>query len=236
MQLYTIYEKLVNSLVQFPKPGKPNRLMLDFIETFAADFELVGGAETEWRGFIEVLNRAALKTFNSPCVTRHLFLALFQLGDYEEAEQALRSYLYLSGLESKAMLDARDMTPALATDASGYNTPIPNPNESDEHPEETPSRSQEVESTRDKLSVLTTAVKMYCTELSKGSEAVYVAELALRVYDKEIVKQEHQPEDAIQLRSTVYRAAGIAYGFLATQSKSDVFPISFRELNRQCSI
>lgn len=223
MQLYTVYEKLINNLVQFPKPGKPNRLMLDFINKFAADFELVEGSETEWRGFIDVLNRAALKTFNSPCITRHLFLALFQLGDYEEAEHALRSYLYLAGLESKSMLDTRGMTPALAMDAYGLSTPIPNPNEFEEHSDETPSRSQEVESTEEKLSVLTVAVKMFCTELLKGSEAVYVAELAKRVYDKEILNQEHTPENATQLRSSVCRTLGIAYGFLATQGELYIF-------------
>jgi hypothetical protein len=226
MQLHTIYEKLVYSLVSFPKSGQSSTLVLDFVNRLAADFELIGGSEVEKRGYVEALNRASLKTFNSPCVTRHLFHALVQLGDYEEAEHALRTYLYLVGLESKAILDARSTTSALASDAFGFNTPVPNADEAEElaireqaKMTDGPQRSLEIESIENKVVVLITAVRMYCQELEKGTEAVYMAEIAEHLYTTELTNKDQHDESFILLGAQVYRTLGAAFGFLAGQSK-----------------
>ncbi|KAI8971935.1 hypothetical protein BDF20DRAFT_709137 [Mycotypha africana] len=195
------------------------------INELAADFELINASETELRGFIDVLNRASTKTFNSPCVTRHLFHALVQLGDYEEAELALRTYLYLVGLESKALLDGRSMTPALATDALGYNIPVPSSDIKEEisflkeaHKSDGPQRSEEQETAESKIKVLITAVHMYCKELCKGSEAVYVAELAADVYTTEVASRKEQSTQFEKVGVEVFRSLGVAFGFLGSQT------------------
>ncbi|KAI8076712.1 uncharacterized protein B0P05DRAFT_545559 [Gilbertella persicaria] len=219
IQLHTVYEKLVYTIVQFPRSGESSSLVVRFVNKLAEDFALVGGSETEKRGYLEALNRASLKTFNSPCITRHLFHALISLGDYEEAEHALRTYLYLIGLESKALLEERSSTAALASDSFGYSTPVPTANREEEFKlvehalkADGPERSKEVETVKDQISVIAAAVKMYCQELSKGAEAVYVAELAELVY-------KHVFDDSQKiLGAQVYRILGIALGFLATQT------------------
>lgn len=225
MQLHTIYEKLVYSLASFPKSGQNSTLVLDFVNRLAADFELMGGSEVEQRGYIETLNRASLKTFNSPSVTRHLFHALVQLGDFEEAEHALRTYLYLVGLESKAILDARSTTSALASDTLGFNTPVPSPDELEEltiseqaKKTDGPQRSLEKENVENKVKVLIAAVRMYIQELSKGAEAVYMAEMAERVYTTELTSKDQHDGLASLLGAQVYRTLGAAVGFLAGQS------------------
>jgi hypothetical protein len=219
MQLHTVYEKLVYSITQFPKSGQTNSLVLEFVNCLASDFEVVGGTEAEKRGFVEALNRASEKTFNSPCVSRHLFHALVNLGDYEQAEHALRTYLYLVGLESKALVDSRSITPALASDSFGFNTPVPSANEvenlavaekhSDVGP---PQKTQEIESTENKIHVLVVAVKMYCEDLCKGADAVAVAEMAEQVYT--------QATNLSLNGAEVYRTLGVAFGFLASQSNN----------------
>jgi hypothetical protein len=217
--LHTIYEKLVYSVTHFPRSGQTNTVILDFVNQLAADFQLIFSSETEKRGYVEALNRASTKTFNSPCVTRHLFHALVSLGDYEEAQHALRTYLYLVGLESKSLLDARTTTFALASDNFGFNIPVPSADEVEElavaeqsKKLDGPRRSEEVETAENKISVLAVAVKMYCQELSRGADAVTVAELAERVYNIETEKDE-------KLVAQIYRMLGASFGFLASQSK-----------------
>lgn len=226
MQLHTVYEKLVYSLAHFPRSGQTNALVLDFVDRLAEDFEIVGGSETEKRGYVEALNRASMKTFNSPCITRHLFHALVQLGDYEEAEHALRTYLYLVGLESKAMVESRSITAALASDSFGYNTPVPSADEIEElaiaenlKKSDGPQRSEEVETFDNKIKLLIIAVEMYCKELYKGSAAVNMAEMAEQLYSKEMASSDQHDEHFIQTGALIYRTLGVAFGFLASQSK-----------------
>ncbi|KAI8340377.1 hypothetical protein EDC96DRAFT_449880 [Choanephora cucurbitarum] len=223
IQLYTIYEKLVYTLTQFPRSGESSSLVLNFVNRFAKDFALIGGSETEKRGYLEALNRAHLKTFNSPCITRHVFHGLISLGDYQEAEHALHTYLYLVGLESKALFDAKSDTPALASDSFGYSTPVPHADGQNEveHLEQAlksdgPEKSSEEESAIDQVGVITAGVKMYCQELSKGAEAVRIAELSEMIYKRAC--NEKVAEGLNVLGAEVYHTLGIALGFLASQT------------------
>ncbi|KAL9548882.1 hypothetical protein PS6_006365 [Mucor atramentarius] len=225
MQLHTVYEKLVYSITHFPRSGQTNALVLDFVDRLAEDFAIVGGSETEKRGYVEALNRASMKTFNSPCVTRHLFHALVQLGDYEEAEHALRTYLYLVDLESKALVESRSTTAALASDSFGYNTPVPSADEVEElaiaesmKKSDGPQRSEEVETLDNKIKLLVTAVRMYCKELCKGSDAVNMAEMAEQIYSKEMASSDQHDDHFIETGAVVYRTLGAAFGFLASQT------------------
>ncbi|KAI8643027.1 hypothetical protein BD408DRAFT_415460 [Parasitella parasitica] len=225
MQLHTVYEKLVYSLAHFPRSGQMNTLVLDFVNSLAEDFEIVGGSETEKRGYVEALNRASMKTFNSPCITRHLFHALVQLGDYEQAEHALRTYLYLVGLESKALVESRSTTAALASDSFGYNTPVPDADEVEElaiaeelKKSDGPQRSEEVEAFDSKIKLLVTAVEMYCKELCKGPDAVNMAEMAEQLYSKEMAASDQHDAHFVETGALIYRTLGAAFGFLASQT------------------
>ncbi|KAI7906808.1 uncharacterized protein BX663DRAFT_548947 [Cokeromyces recurvatus] len=233
MQLHTTYEKLVYAIAYFPRSGQLNSLVLDFVNRLAEDLEIVGSSESEIRGFIEVLNRAALRTFNSPCIMRHLFHSLYQLGDYEEAQHALHTYLYLVGLESKALIDMKSTTNAVASDAFGYLTPVPITDEKEELALEKgakkldgPERSQEKESIQDQINVLLAAVKMYSQELLKGPDAVHMAELAEHVYS---AANHEEDTEFIQLGAQIYLALGVAFGFLANQTVESDYRPKFHE-------
>jgi hypothetical protein len=52
--LYAIYEKLVYSLVSFPKSGMVNQMVLDMVDRFAEDMELIGNSPSDLQNYIDV--------------------------------------------------------------------------------------------------------------------------------------------------------------------------------------
>ncbi|KAI8374556.1 uncharacterized protein BYT42DRAFT_594592 [Radiomyces spectabilis] len=232
VQLHTIYEKMLFSQTSFPRAGELNDLMNEYVDQLANDFEVIGLTTQDLWGFVEVLDRAAQKTFNSPRITRHLFHALVRLGEYEEACHALHSYMYLVGLTSQAWEESRLNSEALATDTQGRSIPIPNINEDvdeitdqgtteeGEPPHSIASmRSPEKEAPQDTIRVLLTAVKMYCKELRQGVQAVEIAEIARSIMKKLPKKDaQHTEESWNTLSAQVYRAVGVAYSLLACQT------------------
>ncbi|KAI8341225.1 hypothetical protein BC941DRAFT_203015 [Chlamydoabsidia padenii] len=123
--LYAMYEKLVYSLVSFPKSGMVNQMVLDMVDRFAEDMELTGNSSSDLHNFIEILNRATQRTFNSSRITRHLFNTLVRLGDFKEAEHALSSYLYLVGLQSQVTKETHGWGDAITIDKHGRASTIP---------------------------------------------------------------------------------------------------------------
>ncbi|KAI8890508.1 TPR-like protein [Backusella circina FSU 941] len=220
MQLYTTYEKLIYVNAQFPRSGQHSQEVLEFVNKLACDFEMINStSEQEIRGYIEALNRAAAKTFNSPCVTRHLFMGLMRLGDFEEAEYALHAYLYLTGLESMEE-DSRHSVPALASDHFGCFTPMP-PLQEHHHVDDakkSPPKSEERETLENKVKVLVTAVGMYCKYLCKGTDAVRMAQLAKDVYHEDTIKALTPSDKHLLLGAEIYRVLGAATSFLASQT------------------
>ncbi|KAI8085700.1 hypothetical protein BDF21DRAFT_437777 [Thamnidium elegans] len=232
-QLHTIYEKMLYLQVPLPKAGEVNTRVLDFVDQFASDFELIGTTAHDLRGFVEALDRASQRTFNSPLITRHLFSALVRLGEYEEAEQALHSYLYLVGLVSYGWKETRHDGQALATDKNGLNMPVPKPrpeiedNESSDNAESYHQLTKEIsgisdiknsekEHVSDTLHVLITAIKMYCNDLGRGVDAVEMAEIAKELYQKQ--PRRDRTSNLLEVGAFVYRATGIAYGSLGCQT------------------
>ncbi|KAI9480344.1 MAG: hypothetical protein EXX96DRAFT_562241 [Benjaminiella poitrasii] len=231
-QLHTIYEKMLYTVTPLPKAGQVNTHVLEFIDQFAKDFELIGTTAYDLRGFVEVLDRASQKTFNSPLITRHLFLALVRLGEFEEAEHALHSYLYLVGLATHGWKETRQESQALVTDARGVNMPVPISRPDVETAEDSEQilpvkresilgdiseiKSTEKEEVEDTLHVLVTAVKMYCNELSRSVDAVEVAEIAKELYQKQNPRM--RKTVLLDIGASVYRALGAAYGFLGRQT------------------
>lgn len=230
-QLHTIYEKMLYLQVPLPRAGEVNTRVLDFVDQFANDFELIGTTAHDLRGFVEALDRASQRTFNSPLITRHLFLALVRLGEYEEAEQALHAYLYLVGLVSYGWKETHGDGQALATDKNGLNMPVPKsrPEIEDDQGEDAPYHSlkreisgisdiknSEKEDVSDTLNVIITAIKMYCNDLCRGVDAVEMAEIAKELYQKQ---SRSEREGILEMGALVYRATGIAYGSLGCQSE-----------------
>lgn len=229
-QLHTIYEKMLYLEVPLPRAGEVNTRVLDFVDQFANDFELIGTTAHDLRGFVEALDRASQRTFNSPLITRHLFRALVRLGEYDEAEHALHAYLYLVGLVSHGWKETYRDGQALATDKAGLNMAVPKPRPEIEDIDESELTvpvgeisnladiiKSEKESIADTLDVLVTAVKMYCKDLSRGVDAVEMAEIAKELYQKQT--RTERTNNLLETGAHVYRATGIAYGLLGCQSK-----------------
>lgn len=235
-QLHTIYEKMLYLETPLPRAGEVNTRVLEFVDQFASDFELIGTTAQDLRGFVEALDRASQRTFNSPLITRHLFRALVRLGEYDEAEHALQSYLYLVGLVSHGWKETHKDGQALATDASGLNMVVPTPRpdsfEDSDDDSDTESdddglvnreigdiadiKNSEKESALDTLETLLIAVKMYCNDLCRGVDAVEMAEMAREHYQKQ--KREERATTLSNMGAQVYRACGIAFGYLGRQT------------------
>ncbi|KAI7888918.1 uncharacterized protein EV154DRAFT_539120 [Mucor mucedo] len=224
-QLHTIYEKMLYLEVPLPRAGEVNTRVLDFVDQFASDFELIGTTSYDLRGFVEALDRASQRTFNSPLITRHLFRALVRLGEYDEAEHALHAYLYLVGLVSHGWKETHRDGQALATDKTGLNMAVPKPRpeiqddqdiEAGEISNIADIKNSEKETVADTLEVLVTAIKMYCKDLSRGVDAVEMAEIAKEMYQKQ--PKSERLSGLLETGAHVYRATGIAYGLLGCQT------------------
>ncbi|KAI8975947.1 hypothetical protein BDB01DRAFT_844608 [Pilobolus umbonatus] len=219
-ELHTLYERLLYMSTPFSKAGQVNTHVLDFVNQFAIDFELIGSTAHDLRGFVEVLDRASERTFNSPTITRHLFHALVRLGEYEEAEYALHSYLYLVRLVSFGWKEKRKNGVAVSIDNTGKNKPVPSYDillDAEECGLSLPEiEGAEVEDVSSILNVLVIATKMLCQEVSKGSDAVEVAGLALKLYQKQ--PKSDRSNKLKGLGAEVYKSVGVAYGVLGRQT------------------
>ncbi|KAF1801193.1 hypothetical protein FB192DRAFT_1384584 [Mucor lusitanicus] len=241
-QLHTIYEKMLYLDVPLPKAGQVNQRVLDFVDQFASDFELMGTTAHDLRGFVEALDRASQRTFNSPLITRHLFHALVRLGEFEEAEHALQAYLYLVGLVSHGWKETHRDGQALATDKTGLNMPVPvaRPDISTDELDQTlPERresivgdistikSNEKEAIADTLHVLVDAIRMYCNDLCRGVDAVEMAEIAKELLQKQTKRE--RMSTLLEIGAEVYRAVGVAYGLLGYQTFDPELRPSYHE-------
>lgn len=219
-QLHAIYEKMLYMQVPMPRAGQVNQPVLDFVDQLMVDFELMGTTTQDLRGLREVLDRAAQRTFNSPSITRHLYNTLYRLGEYDEAEYALRSYLHLVDLISYDWAETHKNGDALAIDQDGISMTIPTARP--DLPEDVAQdesdcigdiKNVESEQVSDKLQVLITAIRMYCNDLAKSVDAVEMAEIAKELYQK------NKTKIPISIAAYLHRAIGVAYGLLGCQSK-----------------
>ncbi|KAI8352851.1 hypothetical protein EDC96DRAFT_447489 [Choanephora cucurbitarum] len=241
-QLHTIYEKMLYLNMPLPKAGQVNSQVLEFIDQLAGDLELIGATTPDLRGFVEVLDRASQRTFNSPLITRHLFDALFRLGEYDEAQHALHSYLYLVGLVSHGWKESKHDGVAVAIDKTRSSIPAPNsrPDVLEDNTEKRPTNIRESimsdmtdindiekEEVKDILNVLLDAIKMYCQELNHGVDAVEIAEMAKELYQKQ--PKYTKTTVLAELGACVYRALGAAYGLLGSQTFDPVLRPTYHE-------
>ncbi|KAF0420930.1 TPR-like protein [Gigaspora margarita] len=95
-ELHTLYENVLYQITSFPKAGEINWRVLEMVDQIMSDWVVLnGGTTAEMRGLVEMLYRAAQRTFQSPKILRYLTYTLTTLGDYDEAELALEAYTTL---------------------------------------------------------------------------------------------------------------------------------------------
>lgn len=101
----TNYESLLMRETRFPKAEESNVEVRDFVENVMSNWRALcgpswtdreleeGGATSISRRTLDVLYRAATKTFHSPQILRHLFTVHAYLSDFDLAFKSLDSYL-----------------------------------------------------------------------------------------------------------------------------------------------
>ncbi|KAL1917580.1 uncharacterized protein VTP21DRAFT_3973 [Calcarisporiella thermophila] len=95
------WEKTLFTVTKFPKSGDVNDLIIELVEHEMENLNMLGNNDLkELRRVVELLHRATEKTFNSPCILRHLVKCLIVLGEFNEAEHAIDSYLELVGMSN----------------------------------------------------------------------------------------------------------------------------------------
>ncbi|KYG44301.1 hypothetical protein M433DRAFT_155753 [Acidomyces richmondensis BFW] len=101
------YESLLLNETQFPKSNQANVEVEEWVEEAVANWKILAGSdwtETELgeggkiglgRGMLDILYRAAMKTFHSTTVLRQLFTVHAALGEFDLAMHAFDSYVEL---------------------------------------------------------------------------------------------------------------------------------------------
>ncbi|KAH6715385.1 hypothetical protein BKA61DRAFT_673348 [Leptodontidium sp. MPI-SDFR-AT-0119] len=99
------YETLLLSEVQFPKAEEASEEVESFVEIVIQNWRILcgsgwkehdlgeGGAEAVSRGVLDILYRAATKTFHSTAILRHLFTVHLAVAEFDLAFKAFDTYL-----------------------------------------------------------------------------------------------------------------------------------------------
>ncbi|ORX42324.1 hypothetical protein DM01DRAFT_1341090 [Hesseltinella vesiculosa] len=214
LQLYTIYEKLVN------KSDDPQDI-IKFVDLLSHDLPRLVTCADDLRGFKQVVERASEFNLQSPSLLRHRFTALFYLGEYQEAHHVLLAYLDLCCLlDLSAWKDDQDFGHARLHDSQGRAISEPRHSDTSEAIRKKKSSSallQQPESLTHQASVLVLAVKLYdCMEQVKS--AVEMANLGLSLLERTADSRHEELSDTVI--ADVYRHAGSAYGWMAAQTFS----------------
>lgn len=143
-------------------------------------------------------------------------MVCLRLGEYEEAQHALHSYLQLVGLVSLEQIDTQKDGFAYVQDTQGRYVPQHSPLSSQQVSPHTSDGQQNGngEPTKCQVKVLLESIRFFCKDLSKGTRAVEMADLALVLTGSSASSTDL---DARQ-KSEIYRLSGVAYGLLASQS------------------
>nr|POE65148.1 putative cargo-transport protein ypp1 [Quercus suber] len=103
-QIESIYESLLLSETQFPRSSDTNLEVEEWVTQATANWKIFtgpswsdgelggGGKEGVSRGILNMLYRAASKTFHSTAILRQLFTVHASIGEFELAMHAFRSY------------------------------------------------------------------------------------------------------------------------------------------------
>ncbi|ORX80563.1 protein prenylyltransferase [Basidiobolus meristosporus CBS 931.73] len=188
--VHSAYETLLYSVTSFPKAGQVNQKVLDMVEQVVKDWETMNGGNTSHtRQLVDILYRATLYTFNSPCILRHLVKSLYDLGEYTEAEMAIHSYIELT--EKTAFeVECRMKNSAFS--------------------EETLYEGLEVENVVDRIEVLVIGAALKAKELQKPQESMPLVEKLLLLATF--------PDVPNALKAKAWQTAGLVYGLVTNEA------------------
>lgn len=92
----TTYEAYLTQSLPFPSAADFHELIGEFVDVITLNWRAAGASPSDAEGVVEILYRAATKTFHSPRILRHLFYTLSSMGNLADAVLALETYLDLS--------------------------------------------------------------------------------------------------------------------------------------------
>ncbi|KAF9428419.1 hypothetical protein BGZ94_002438, partial [Podila epigama] len=188
-QIHAYWEDSLFAVNTFPRADEKNWRVLVMIEQIVQDKKLLGpGNDADKRVLVETIYRASQKTFQSPRILRFLFFALVELGQYDEAELALKSYLNLVEINLKVKSDIKEDT---LTNEQRIRL--------------------DIESEYDITTVMVAGCRLYGKELGKPEEALKCAQRAH--YN---IQQYLKDDDVKELVFDAYKYQGIAYGLQAS--------------------
>ncbi|KAG0291457.1 hypothetical protein BGZ96_005182 [Linnemannia gamsii] len=189
-QIHAYWEDSLYAVTAFPGANEKNWRVLVMIEQIVEDRKLLGpGNDADKKALVETIYRASQKTFQSPRILRFLFFALTEMGQYDEAEMALKAYLDMAEINVK-------VKGATAEDSLTHDERV----------------RLDVESKYDITTVMISGSRLYSKELAKPQEALKCATEALSNIHEYL--QNH--ELVVDLLNDAYQCQGIAYGLQAS--------------------
>lgn len=117
------YESLLLNETQFPRSGEETEEVEDFVNVVVKNWSIMcgrgwrehdlgqGGREAMSRGVLEILYRAATKTFHSTAILRHLFTVHLAVAEFDLAFKTYGSYMDIVK-KAKARVDKTGQTEA----------------------------------------------------------------------------------------------------------------------------
>ncbi|KAI8597727.1 hypothetical protein EDD21DRAFT_310413 [Dissophora ornata] len=191
-QIHVYWEDALYAITAFPKADEKNWRILVMIEQIVEDRKMLGpGNDADKRALVDTMYRASQKTFQSPRVLRFLFFALVEMGQYDEAELALKAYLDMMEINLKVKSATADITLS--------------------HEERV---RKDIESEYDITTVMIEGSLLYGKELGNPTEALKCANDAL----DNIHKYLQQHEAVTELLNNAYKHQGVAYGLQASKA------------------
>ncbi|KAG0189345.1 hypothetical protein DFQ28_003546 [Apophysomyces sp. BC1034] len=190
--LMNLFQQLLTALMPSLNATQQNDRVLELANLIIEAHDSIGWGEiSHVRRVLQFLYQAKERTFNSPCISRHIFFTLMRLGNFDEAKHAFRTYIELLGLPD---VDKDDEMPLSTEDKENQVNMIL-------HRETT-------EDARDIIKVMLAGVDLYGHE-RQGRIAAIVADLAVSLAQRKSLPS---------LLAECYRAQGVAFGLLASQT------------------
>ncbi|EPS36333.1 hypothetical protein H072_10157 [Dactylellina haptotyla CBS 200.50] len=90
-----IYESLLLKTTKFPHASKVNHDVLRWVDTVFDNWVTLGSRGVDAGRVVEILYRAAGKSFHSPRILRYLFTTLTSMGNFHDARLSLDTYISL---------------------------------------------------------------------------------------------------------------------------------------------
>ncbi|KAF9930266.1 hypothetical protein FBU30_000686 [Linnemannia zychae] len=186
------WEDALYAVTAFPRANEKNWRVVAMIEQIVEDRKLLGpGNDADKKALVGTIYRASQKTFQSHRLLRFLFFALMDMGQFDEAELALKAYLDMAEINLKVKSTA-------AEDSMTHDERV----------------RQDVESKYDVTTVMIAGSRLFSKELGKPTEALKCASKALENIH-EFLQYHEQVND---LLNNAYQCQGIAYGLQASTS------------------